>query len=262
MRTFIYPYMAGSRSVNALAKELGIRKIRRENSNYVAREGDVIINWGCSELPFEVNKAHVLNPPEKVSMCSNKLRFFKFLEENPEAVEGINVPDWTEDKKVVQEWLKKGDIVFGREKLTGNGGEGIVEYNPTNPNVEVADAPLYVKYVPKKWEYRVHVFGGKVLSVQRKALRNDVRRENANWRIRNHAGGFIFARNEDHEPSPKVLAQAERISEITNLDFFAVDIIYNQYQDKAYILEVNTAPGLEGTTLKEYVEAFTEVING
>jgi len=41
------------------------------------------------------------------------------------------------------------------------------------------------------------------------------------------------------------------------LDFGAVDIIYNEHEDKYYVLEVNSAPGLEGTTLEKYVEALT-----
>ena len=37
----------------------------------------------------------------------------------------------------------------------------------------------------------------------------------------------------------------------------ALDILYNQKYQKAYILEVNTAPGLEGdSTLVSYVEGF------
>jgi D-alanine-D-alanine ligase-like ATP-grasp enzyme len=44
------------------------------------------------------------------------------------------------------------------------------------------------------------------------------------------------------------------------LDFGAVDVIYNRAQDKAYVLEVNTAPGLEGSTLDNYVEAIQKVL--
>ena len=43
------------------------------------------------------------------------------------------------------------------------------------------------------------------------------------------------------------------------LDFGAVDIIYNEAEDQHYVLEVNTAPGLEGTTLQKYTEAILEM---
>ena len=39
------------------------------------------------------------------------------------------------------------------------------------------------------------------------------------------------------------------------LDFGAVDIIYNNRDDVCYLLEVNTAPGLQGTTLEKYKDA-------
>ena len=41
-------------------------------------------------------------------------------------------------------------------------------------------------------------------------------------------------------------------------DFGAFDVIYNQKKNQAFVLECNTAPGIEGTTLDNYVEA----ING
>ena len=37
------------------------------------------------------------------------------------------------------------------------------------------------------------------------------------------------------------------------------DIIYNRDQG-AFVLEVNTAPGLEGETVERYVEAFQEYV--
>ena len=42
---------------------------------------------------------------------------------------------------------------------------------------------------------------------------------------------------------------------VLGLDFGAVDIIYNKQEDKWYVLEVNTAPGIYGTTLDKYVNA-------
>ena len=45
------------------------------------------------------------------------------------------------------------------------------------------------------------------------------------------------------------------------LDFGAVDIIYNEKENQYYVLEVNTAPGLEGTTLIKYAERFSKLWN-
>jgi D-alanine-D-alanine ligase-like ATP-grasp enzyme len=46
------------------------------------------------------------------------------------------------------------------------------------------------------------------------------------------------------------------------LDFGAVDIIWNQTQDRCYVLEINTAPGLCNTTCQKYAEAFTANYGG
>ena len=45
------------------------------------------------------------------------------------------------------------------------------------------------------------------------------------------------------------------------LDFGAVDIIWNESEDQYYVLEVNTAPGVEGTTLQKYTEAILKCTN-
>ena len=42
------------------------------------------------------------------------------------------------------------------------------------------------------------------------------------------------------------------------LDFGAVDVLWNERQQKAYVCEVNTAPGLEGITLDNYLKEIKE----
>ena len=39
------------------------------------------------------------------------------------------------------------------------------------------------------------------------------------------------------------------------LEFGAVDIIYNDKSKKLFVLEVNTAPGIEGATVTKYKDA-------
>ena len=45
------------------------------------------------------------------------------------------------------------------------------------------------------------------------------------------------------------------------LDFGAVDILYMASNDTAKVLEVNTAPGIEGDTLVDYYNAFMKEIS-
>lgn len=169
-----------------------------------------------------------------------------------------NVPAYTTEKEVVGDWLGGGHEVVARTVLNGNSGEGIVLLQPGD---DIIDAPLYVKYIPKKQEYRVHVFKGECVDVQRKARRRDVEDDKINWKIRNHDNGFIFARGENLGDVPEdVVKQAIACVNGCGLDFGAVDVIYNDKMQKAFVLEVNSAPGLTGATLDGYVERFKEMM--
>ena len=55
-------------------------------------------------------------------------------------------------------------------------------------------------------------------------------------------------------------AQTSQSAFVSNLDFGAVDLIWNEHENKCYVLEVNSAPGIEGTTLQQYVTAFAKDI--
>lgn len=118
-------------------------------------------------------------------------------------------------------------------------------------------APLYTKYVPKKDEYRVHVVAGKVIDVQRKALRNGWLEEHGgdvNYKVRNLANGFVYVRQDVVAPK-QVMEEPVKAMEILKLDFGAVDVVYNAKKESAYVLEINTAPGLEGTSVDNYAKA-------
>jgi glutathione synthase/RimK-type ligase-like ATP-grasp enzyme len=118
----------------------------------------------------------------------------------------------------------------------------------------VVDAPLYTKYIKKADEYRVHVFDGEVIDVQQKRKRQEVENEDVDYQIRNSTGGWVFCRAEVDIPDI-CLSMARRAVSALGLTFGAVDIGYNRREDMAYVFEVNTAPGLEGTTLDTYYAA-------
>ncbi len=256
MNKFLFPYKVGSKSCGALSKKLGAKRIKHENSKFKAKPNQVLINWGSSKLPQEALKCvKIFNHPDTVSNATNKLTFFRQVEKYNEGRDDkVVIPPFTTNLEEAIGWER---TIVARQKLTGHSGEGIVLFEPHEEGVE---APLYVQYIPKKEEYRAHVIGGKVVSVQRKARRIDVNNGDVNWRVRNHKNGFIFARNEDHEAPEMVSKQALLACEATQLDFGAVDILYNEHRNTAYVLEVNCAPGLEGTTLQEYSNRFEEMI--
>ena len=260
---FIFPYKKGSVSAKTLSEAIGAKRIKAEGSRFKGNADKVVINWGSSELPDEVMKCKVINPPTITNVASNKLKFFQAITDYNDNYgydrdEIVNIPQYTTDRRHAgrMAMANNGTLMVLRHKLTGNSGEGIELVEGFNRDTdEMPQAPLYVAYIPKKQEYRVHVANGKVVDLQRKARRHDIADEDINWRIRNHDNGFIFARNELHVPN-QVSRQAILACKAIGLDFGAVDIIFNDRQQRAYVLEINTAPGLIGQTLEGYAERF------
>ena len=82
-----------------------------------------------------------------------------------------------------------------------------------------------------------------------------------NTGIRNHSNGYIYARVNVDVP-PLLLSSSLSAVNLLGLDFGAVDVGYRERDGKVFVFEVNTAPGLVGTTLDKYANAFKEYLNG
>lgn len=241
---YVYPYNGFSKSARGLAREVNGSVIRREGSRFRPHPLKTIINWGCAAMPEEyLNTCRVLNHPACVKVAANKLKTLVALSEWD-----VRVPEYTTLTDIAMDWVHDGDIVFCRTVLNGRGGEGIVIADRVD---EVVPAPLYTKYVKKKSEFRVHVSGMDVMMVQQKVKRADLPPEDMNWMIRNHENGYIYQQN-GINPNPDIINQSLRAVAALSLDFGAVDVIWNDKKGEATVLEVNTAPGLEGETLKTY----------
>lgn len=243
----IYAYNQGSASAKALAEALGIKRIKHEGIP-IGRL-DVLINWGASAIKRAIVAGKVLNIPEAVSRASDKLRTFQALAEAE-----VCKPVCTTDRATAEDWIKEGVAAVCRTKLNGHSGDGIIIAETVD---QLVDAPLYTRYIKKKEEYRIHVFQGDAFFIQRKARKVDVPDDQVNWKVRNLAGGFIFA-NKDVEVAEEAKQEAIKAVAALGLDFGAVDVIFGT-DKKYYVLEVNTACGLEGTTLEKYVAKFQQI---
>lgn len=243
-----------------LAKSLGISRVTGDTGQL--GEKNVLINWGCTKLsPHIAQAGTILNPPGAIAKMVNKLEFFKFMEDHP--LFKPRMPDWTENRATASQWVDAGHEVLGRAQLKGKGGAGIIFGSEEETFEDFLDCTLFVKYKKKKEEYRVHFFGDKLLDVQQKLLRKfddngtPIERDHVDFRVRNLQNGFVFARN-DIKPPADVITQAKKAFGISSLDFGCVDVLYNEVEGQAYVLEINTAPGLMGTTLEKYKDAFKE----
>lgn len=244
----VMPYKLGSQSAKALAQSLGVLRVRH---SYVPKRNEIIINWGNSSMVghYPVLKAD-LNKYYAIELACNKLySFTKFKENN-----FTDTPLWTTDKAQALAWLNEGNEIYCRTTLTGHSGSGIIIASVPE---QLVNAPLYTVKTKHKYEFRVHIFKGEVIDIQQKKKRAGVESNSA---IRNHSNCYIYARNDIVVPDV-VIQASKRAIECLGLDFGSVDVGYRERDNKAFVFEVNTAPGLTGTTLTKYTDAFKNYIN-
>lgn len=277
-RVRILPYKMGSGGASRIAEGLRARGTKCmkvfPDRNYYPKKGHFLINWGTSQRPDWYSSrfcSDMLNKPPNVELASNKLHAFQAWESWNEAMPDdiVPIPEFTTDRAVVyDDWLQAFPYPYSigavaRTILQGHSGKGIVPiYHACEYGIEGRDwpdAPLYVKYIKKSAEYRIHVFKGEVIDIQMKRKRRLTPNEEVNYQVRSHAGGWVFCRS-DATPPDGVRQSAVNAIRALGLDFGAVDIIYNQHYRKPYVLEVNTAPGLEGQTITTYVNAIRSLL--
>lgn len=253
MRVYIYPYHQDSTSAREISQEMGILRLRRTTSSVRDAADLLIINWGATRVPYEL--ATIINQPGAVAKAASKSQFFVHASQ----VDGLNIPAYTNSWAIAEEWIKRGKEVCSRSVLSGNSGEGLVISN--NPDDHPKDAPLYTEYLPKYAEYRVHVVDGKVIETQRKVWPRSRSTVGVNWKNRSFADGFVFQSTRQTDlPSNDIHDQAIKAVAAVGLDFGGVDVIWNRTHNRATVLEVNTAPGIEDTDLSKYRVALNEII--
>ena len=247
-RVIIVPYRMASKSAKALKEGLVALNIRcfRKLPPYVGYKSDLIFYYGGNNI---ISDTESLFYNKLRHLANNKLKSFQIFKE-------ANLPtvEWTTDVDIAKTW----PLVVARATLTGHSGQGIHMWNPSNKDEPVPIAPLYTKYVKKTYECRVHVFNGEVIDAQIKRKLKEYDGE-VDTNIRNHTTGWVYCRDNFEVPEEAKLLSLQAIKAL-HLDFGAVDLIYNQHYNQFYLLEVNTAPGLEGTTLTNYIKAIKNAI--
>lgn len=245
MRPVIWPY-GPSTGARLLATALHAIRVRTESRTYVPRRDDCVINWGNSGAARWPRAVNVLNHHNHVAVAADKLRTFQAFSR-----EGVPCPEWSTDITVARRWIENEGKAVCRRLLRASEGRGITVASTLR---ELVNAPLYVKFFPKETEFRVHVFRGEVIDVTQKRLRNGERnRPNRNPYIRNSENGWVFTHQNVHL-SQQAREAAIRAVRSVGLDFGAVDLAVNRRGTVA-VFEVNTAPGIEGTTVEHYARA-------
>ena len=231
-----------SNSAKALATYLGLKRLSTSASRFVGRPSDIIINWGNVS---RVHNSQYLNPLDAVSTAANKISTFAAL-----SAASIPVPEVHHSSIT----LDPDTTYFARTNICGHSGDGIVVGLPS----ELPSARLYTKYINKKHEYRVIVVDSNAVDTKKKLRKRDFEGERSPY-IWNVANGYVFARNDIIFPSSLQPLAIDAINAL-GLSYGAVDIIEDEYGN-LFVLEINTAFGLEGTTTQLVGDAIQELIN-
>jgi len=248
----IYPYKMGSNSAKELARALNTKRVYPDG-RYNYKPNHQIINWGNSYYPnFDREGIRWINNPDNVDMATNKLTTLQLLQ-----TANVSIPEFTTDIDLVRE--SGGALWVLRRLLKSHSGRGIELHQVTNPN-DIPNVPLFTKYIKKSAEYRFHVMNREVIDVQQKRKRRDYDGEH-NYQVRNHHTGWVYTRENVNYHTSLVQLAIDAVNAI-GLDFGAVDIIWNDHYQRGYVLEVNTAPGLEGATIDIYTRSFIKHYRG
>lgn len=235
-------YRGASGAVGMLVEALGAAMLRRTGSTYRPRAGDLVVNWGSTECP-SFAPARMLNNPDSVSRAVNKTTCLSILR-----TAQVPTVEWTQERSVAERWLRNS-TVFVRQQTSASRGRGILVRTNSDGLGPLPEARLYTRHFNGRYEYRVHVVRGEVIDVQQKKRRRGAARN----LVRSYANGYVYCRGGVEAPESVKQASLDAVRAL-GLDFGAVDILCKQ-DGTCAVLEVNTAPGIEGTTVEKYAEA-------
>lgn len=162
---------------------------------------------------------------------------------------------FTTDIQTAKQWAEEGLVVVCRTLTHSSEGKGIIIAESAEA---VVPAPVYTLYRKKKKEFRVHIFKNQVVHVLEK-------RRKTGWegttdaKVRNTANGYVFCSEGVIEPEG-LRELALKASKVTQSDFKGVDIGFNEKKNELFVIEVNSAPGIEGSNVQRYINTIVPTL--
>ena len=165
-------------------------------------------------------------------------------------------------------------------------------------NQQLKKKGYFQNYIDVKSEFRLHIVDGEVIYAQRKVPRKNMKEAHVTDQmdkikrraekkgttldeetlkfameyqggkkaapdliIKSNTRGYKFSNVKLENVDKGLAKEAVKAVDALGLQFGAVDCVLD-VDGKAWIIEVNTGPGLEGTAFKNYVDAFSRMIQG
>jgi glutathione synthase/RimK-type ligase-like ATP-grasp enzyme len=186
------------------------------------------------------------NSIEFIRLTSNKLHFSNLLNES-----NLYVPIFSRDIS---------NVTFPaciRETLYGFRGMGIHVAEDQNIFNSIWKNNFYwTPFIKLSFELRVHIIGGRFTKIFKKESFNEIEEK---YPIKTSATCHY---------SIKEIKNYKKLSELENIlksilgedNFYALDIGWDSNKKEYFILEANSAPGLNPETVKLYAEFLKEVL--
>jgi hypothetical protein len=211
----------------------------------------VLIRWGAT-MPLGRKPRRVLNSMKAIVAASNKREALIAMENH-----GINVP-MVINAEYFEDLFDAGFPLLGRKDHHVGANDIVLCLQARDiERAKQLGCTHFTKYIPTKAEYRVHVFGDAIIKTSQK-VRTDDQGDARPW-IRNLGAGYTF-----RQPEVRLTGASRGMAidavDALGLTFGAVDLIVGD-DDKSYVLEVNTGPGLQtDSSLEAYLECFKKAI--
>lgn len=184
----------------------------------------------------------------------DKLRQYQWFEAN-------NIPsvEYTADAQVAEQWLRDDYTVFGRRLLNASCGRGIVVMEKDEDgDYAITPCPVYTKYKKKKREFRIHIFKNNIVAIVEKKRKRGFEGQR-DTKIRNLENGYVFVQNTGELPDG-LSELALRAAAVTDSDFKGVDVGFNERNNELFVIEVNSAPGIQGSNIGKYLNEIIKYV--
>lgn len=166
---------------------------------------------------------------------------------------GISCPEFTVRLEEARKWVEDGHQVFGRNKMHEKGTDIVDQGSSAWQRKD-----FWTKVIPKLREYRIHIFDDRCIQQGLRVFDPKAPRERDDGLpIWNTQTGYKY----DHtfEPPSAGVELARRAVRSLEYLWGAVDLLEDE-SARCYVLEVNTAPGMDETTAHAYADAIKRCV--
>ncbi len=286
MENNVYIYYSGATDITgeALKKALDI-----DGGKKYPKDKALVIGWGAKikqDVTFS-DTTSILNHPNAIRKSRDKLKSLQVFTDN-----GVSIAPFYEIDTIK-------DIVYpviGRTKYHQGGNNFWLCLNKTQLDAAIQDGVHYFQQcINIKDEFRLHIFNEALIFAQKKVKKNDPKssyitamsekvqnaalkkdvfihektlqfvlqklskeHKHADMLIRSNNRGWKFIRT--HAINGHLQDESVKALKALNLNFGAIDCCIDE-QDRPYIIEVNSGPGLDGLALQKYIDTFKSEVS-